>query len=180
MKKIICVLSVILSAAYSLYYASLGGFKEGNSGALSKIGLSHPLLFIIWGALTFFALCCNITYGYSKTKYTFYRYLLILSEIGMILTLFFHFDYAERTQYFIHCTGSLTFSVVTGITVLLLFALSKKYVLSIICGAVLVSDFILLLIFKETALIELFPIFSGYIMLLIYNLRKERDPLEIK
>ena len=74
MKKIICIALCIISAAYSFWYASLGGFS-GNDGALSKIGLEHPVLFAIWGILTFAALSANIITGYMKTKYNI-RYVL--------------------------------------------------------------------------------------------------------
>ena len=37
-----------------------------------------------------------------------------------------------------------------------------------------------LIIFKETAIIELTPIFAGYIMLGIHNTRRERKAVEIK
>lgn len=179
MKKFICLTSVIICVIYSLYYASLGGF-HGNKGALSKIGLTHPLLFSVWGILTLTALFINIITAYSKAKFNFYKYLLIISFIGMALTLIFDFDYNERLQYYLHCIGSMSFSVVTGITVLLFFIISKRYILTAMCTTILLTDLILLIIFKETAIIELFPIFSGFILLLIYNFRKERNYIEIK
>ncbi len=179
MKKTIYALCSVAAVIYSIYYASLGGFR-GNSGALSKIGLSHPVLFIIWGAITVISLFILICAAYSKTQYKFHKYLLIISFLGMLLTIFFDFDYNEKVQYYLHCSGSLTFSVVTGITVLLLFYLTKRYILAGICLAVLITDFILLLIFKETALIELFPIFSGYILLNIFIFKLKEKKLGVK
>ena len=172
MKKLFCLLTSIIAAVYSIGYASIGGFV-GNSGALSKIGLEHPVLFSVWGLLTYSALALNIVIGFRKTKYKFYIALLIISLIGMLLTIGFDFDYDKHSEYMLHCIGSLTFSAVTGITVFLLFLLSKSYTLTI-------SDLILLIIFKETAMIELMPIFAGYIMLCIHNLKKEKEPVEIK
>ena len=179
MKKVICLLACILAAVYSVAYAGLGGFV-GNSGALSKIGLVHPILFAVWGVLTYFALAFNITVGFRKTKYKFYTILLAVSFIGMVLTLTCDFDYDIRAQYVLHCLGSLTFSAVTGITVFLLFLLSKSYVPATISGVILIIDLILLIFFKETAFIELAPIFAGYIMLCIHNLKKEKSTVEIK
>lgn len=179
MRKIICLASSIIAAIYSLFYASLGGF-EGNSGALSKIGLEHPVLFCIWGTLTYFALAFNITIGFKKTKYKFFIILLAISLIGMILTLCFDFDFNKHNEYILHCIGSLSFSAVTGVTVFLLFLLSKSYILTAASGIVLVFDLILLFIFKETAFIELMPIFAGYIMLCMHNLKKENTLVEIK
>ena len=179
MKKIFCLCSSIIAVVYSLYYAGLGGFI-GNSGALSKIGLTHPVLFIIWGAVTCIALFFNLTVGYMKMKYKFYIPLLIIASIGMILTVTNDFDYSQKSEYLLHCIGSLTFSAVMGITVFLLFLLSKDYLLTAISGFILIADLILLIIFKETAIIELAPIFAGFILLGIHNTRRERQTVEIK
>ncbi|MCM1114468.1 MAG: hypothetical protein NC397_03135 [Clostridium sp.] len=179
MKKIINILLILIAGCYSLYYASLGGFR-GNAGALSKIGLTHHILFIIWGIITYFVLSYNIVVGFRQTKYKFYIIPLIIAAIGMILTLAFDFDYALHTDYMLHCIGSMTFSIVMGILVFVLFLLRKEYILTAVCGSILAADFILLIIFKETAIIELLPIFSGYVMLGIMNSRKEREPIGIK
>lgn len=177
MKRAFYLLLVLGTIIYSFYYASLGGFV-GNEGALSKIGLTHHVLFSIWGALTYITLSIGIIIGYKKTKYSFYKHLLIISLVGMVLTLCFDFLYDDKLNYWMHCIGSLTFSAVTGLNVFLLFILSKKKLLSIICGGILLIDFILLLIFKETAIIELFPIISGLIMLTINAMVKERTKIE--
>ncbi len=179
MKKFICPALSVIAAVYSVCYASLGGFK-GNSSAMSKIGLEHPVLFAIWGILTFIALAVNIIIGYRKTKYKFHIALLILSLIGMALTLLCDFDYDKHVEYILHCAGSLTFSAIMGITVFLLFLLSRSYILAAISGVLLVADFILLIIYKETAFIELMPIFSGYILLYIHNMKKEKILVETK
>lgn len=179
MKKIIYPLICITAAIYSLAYAGIGGF-DGNSGALSKIGLDHPILFAIWGIITYTALAINIIEGFKKTKYGFYKFLLAAAFLGMALTLLCDFNYDNKIQYFLHCAGSLTFSVIMGVTVFLLFLLKKSYILASISAAVLIADLILLLIFKETAFIELMPIFVGYIMLCCHNLKKEKDTVETK
>lgn len=164
---------------YSLWYASLGGF-DGNNGALSKIGLEHPILFTLWGLLTYAALSFGIIAGLKKAKAKCFVLLLIIALIGMILTLCFDFDYDKHTQYMLHCIGSLTFSAVMGITVFLVFLLNKSYYLAAVSAIILVTDLILLIIFKETAFIELMPIFSGYIMLSIHSLREEKKYVAIE
>lgn len=179
MKKIFCLCLSFAAIVYSIYYATFGGFV-GNSGALSKIGLTHPVLFIIWGMITCLALFYNLIVGYGKTKYKFYIPLLIIAFIGMVLTVTNDFDYSQRNDYLLHCIGSMTFSAVMGITVFLLFLLSKNYTFTIISGVILIGDLIFLIIFKETAIIELTPIFAGLIMLGIHNTRRERKAVEIK
>lgn len=179
MKKFILVSLSLITTVYSLWYASLGGFA-GNSGALSKIGLEHPILFAVWGILTYVTLAFGIIIGLKNVKYKLFIILLMIALIGMGLTLCFDFDYDKHTQYMLHCIGSLTFSAVMGITVFLLFLISKSYYLAAVSGIILITDVVFLIIFKETAVIELAPIFSGYIMLCIHNLRKEKEHIEIK
>lgn len=151
-----------------------------NSGALSKIGLTHKAEFIVWGILTLFALCFNLVTSYKKyTDAEFYIPMVAVASAGMVLTLAFDFDYDEKVQYFLHCAGSLTFSAVMGIAVFLLFLINYKKtgifkIFTYVSGIILIIDFICLLIFKETAMIEVLPIFAGYIMLGAVNLRREK------
>lgn len=179
MKKIICISSSLISFVYTLWYMSFGVAYK-NSGALSKIGLEHKTEFIIWGALTFLALSLNIVIAYSeKTKTKAYVPLLCISCIGMILTLCFDFDYNLKPDYYFHCIGSLLFSVITGVTIFVLFFLcrniNKTYLyFTYITGAILIIDLFCLLIFKETGLIEAIPIFAGYILLGITNIRRDK------
>lgn len=179
MKKFLCIILPAITVIYSLFYAGFGGFT-GNKSAMSKIGLEHPLLFAVWGLLTLASLGINLIIGFSKTKYKFYIALLAISAVSMILTILFDFNYSKHTEYLIHCIGSMTFSIVIGITVFLLFLLTKKYILTIITGVLLLTDLVLLIIYKETAFIELMPIFAGYIMLGYNNMRKEKELIEIK
>ena len=177
MKKYLCCLSVSAAVIFTIYYLRFAGLFT-NKSALSTVGLEHPVLFFVWGISTYLALAVNIVFGYMKTKYRFYIVLLIISFIGIMLTVFCDFDYDKKAQYILHCAGSLAFSSIMGICVFLLFLLGKKYIFALICGCVLIADLICLFIFKETALIEIVPIFTGYILLLINNLKKERKAIE--
>lgn len=179
MKKFICIFSILAAVIITVCYMRIGGIS-GNASALSKVGLSHPLFFAVWGTVTYFALCFNICVGYSHTEYRFYIFLLVLALVGMALTLICRFDYSVYPQYFAHCIGSLTFSAAVGINIFLLFFLTRKYVLSFVTAAVLLTDLVLLIIYKETALIEVVPIFTGYALLLINNLKGERTEIAVK
>ncbi len=179
MKNTIGVLSSAAAFVYTLWYMHFGEAHK-NSGALSKIGLQHHNFFVIWGVLTFFALAFNIVTAYKRyTKTKAYIPLLSVSAVGMILTLCFDFDYSLKPDYYIHCIGSLTFSAVMGITIFLLFLLCCNKglifrVFTFITAGILITDLILLLIFKETGLIEAVPIFAGYVLLSIINLRRDK------
>lgn len=179
MKRYFYIIISFIAAIYSVFYASLGGFV-GNRGALSKIGLYHPILFAIWGLITCAALFSNLIVGFMRTRYKFYIALLFVAFVGMLLTVTNDFDYSVKSEYILHCVGSMTFSIVTGITVFLLFLLTKDYSLAITSAVILIGDLIFLIILKETAIIELTPIFAGYIMLGIHNVRRERETVEIK
>lgn len=151
-----------------------------NSGALSKIGLEHHGYFVIWGVLTMLALSFSITLAYKKMlKTKVYIPLLLIAAAGMILTLCFDFDFGKKPDYYYHCIGSLTFSAAMGINIFLLFLLSRKKeniykLFTVLTGGILLVDLVFLLIYKETGLIETLPIFAGYILLGITNLRSDR------
>ena len=175
MKKAILVFLSALALVYTLWYMHFGSLTD-NSGALSTTGLSHPVAFTIWGVLTFFALYSNILYAYAELprKHKFQYILCGVSAVGMALTLTCDFDYAKRTEYLLHCIGSLTFSVLTGVCVFVLFLLnykkSKLYaVFTYIIGAILIVDLIMLIIFNENALIETVPVIFALITLPIVN-----------
>lgn len=178
-KELIALVLCFGATLYTIWYMHFAPPYK-NVGALSKIGLEHPVYFAIWGALTYFALALSLTLAYKKyAKTIVYIPLLVISGIGMILTLTNDFDFDKKVQYYLHCTGSLMFSAVTGITVFLLFLLCFKKgamfkIFTILSGVILISDLICLLIFKETGLIEALPIFAGYIMLSAVNLRREK------
>lgn len=172
----------IFAAIYTVWYMHFGTACK-NEGALSAIGLERRGYFVIWGVLTIAALSVNITLAYKRyTKTKAYIPLLAVSAIGMIMTLCFDFDFDEKVQYYLHCAGSLIFSAVTGITVFVLFILNFKKekifkAFTVITAVILLGDFVLLLIYQETGLIETVPIFAGYIMLAAVNTR--RDKVEI-
>ena len=175
MKKIILTSLSVAALFYTLWYMHFGSLIE-NSGALSTTGLSHPVAFTIWGVLTFTALYSNILYAYGELprKHKFQYVLCGVSAIGMVLTLACDFDYRKQTEYLLHCAGSLTFSVLTGICVFVLFLLNFKKsrmfsVFTYIIGAILIIDLIMLIIFQENALIETVPVLFALITLPIMN-----------
>ena len=182
MKNIISYVLSAVATVYTLWYMHFAP-PHKNSGALSKIGLEHPVLFTVWGVLTFCALAFATVIAYKKYLSTkVYIPLLTLSGIGMLLTLTNDFDFDKKAEYYLHCAGSLTFSTITGITIFLLFLLNYKRnslfkAFTYITAGVLIIDFICLLIFKETGLIEALPIFAGYILLATVNLRREKIEL---
>lgn len=179
MKKALYSVLTAITIAFTIWYMHFGICYK-NEGALSKIGLNHRIYFAIWGILTFVTLAIGICTNFKKhTKHKFYIPLLVISAIGMAMTLAFRFDFDIKPDYYLHCIGSLLFSVVMGVTIFLLYLMCYKKgkifkVFCIFSGAILLADFVLLLIFKETGLIEVVPIFAGYIMLNTTLYRRER------
>lgn len=175
MKKTICTFLSTVSILLTLWLMHYGSLIE-NSGALSKTGLKHPILFAIWGIITYLTLHLNIIYGLRKISRAnrIYYSLSAIAGIGIILTVNCDFDYTQRIQYYLHCAGSLAFSAITGILafILFLYQFHKNNVykaFTIIIGSILIIDLILLIIFQETALIEAVPIIFGLIILPIFN-----------
>lgn len=179
LKKVFGIALSIAATAYTLWYMHFGDPKS-NSGALSKIGLEHHTYFVIWGILTMLALSFGIISAYRRLlKTKIYIPLLLIAGTGMLFTLCFDFDYDIKPDYYFHCAGSLTFSVVMGITIFLLFLLNWKKakiyrLFTVLTCVILLIDLVFLVIFKETALIEVLPVLAGYIMLGITNLRSDR------
>lgn len=184
MKKTILTVVSASAVLFTLWYMQFGSLTE-NSGALSKTGLTHPVYFAIWGTLVFFGIYGNLLYSYKKTNinYKFKYFLCAASAIGMIVTVCCDFDYAKPAEYLLHCCGALIFSAATGTCVFLLFLFNYKKsrmfaLFTYIIGLILVADFILLLIFKENALIEAVPVLFALIILPVLNvtnLFKEKE-----
>ncbi len=168
-----------IAVLYTLWYMHFDK-PWTNAGAMSTIGLKHKTLFVIWGIITFTALSVNIVLSYQKhLKTKLYIPLLIISGIGMGLTLAFEFDYSKMPDYYFHSGGSLVFSVVTGTAIFLLFLLCYKKnsvfkAFTYLSAIILLGDLVFLIIFKETGLIETVPIFAGYVMLGITNTRRDK------
>ena len=179
-KTLICTLS-FAAAAYTVWFMHFGSLTE-NSGALSKTGLRHPILFAAWGTLTFFALFANGIYIYNRGSKKFKALFIALctvSFIGMVLTLCFKFDYDLRIQYYLHCAGSLAFSASSGAAVFLIFLInfkkSKLYAaLTVVVGIILTADLIFLIIFQESALIEGVPVIFALISMPIVILSEKK------
>lgn len=183
MKKYALCATSIMTAAYTVYYMSLNELTT-NEGALSKTGLKHPVLFAVWGILTYISLYWGIFEIAKKFKVlkNFHYALAIASLLGMAMTLIFKFDYSLRIQYFLHCSGSLIFSVCTGVCVFITYMLNfRKSVFfsasTVIIGIILATDLVLLIIFKQNALIEAVPVLFALILMpltLIAHKDKER------
>ncbi len=171
------ILSSAIAIIYTIWYMHFGELTT-NAGALSKTGLRHPVYFAIWGLLTYTALHFGILYTQSLLcKIQKYQYALsAIALLGMILTITCRFDYSLKAEYYLHCAGSLCFSALTGISVFSVFLINFKKsiyfkVLTIIIGLILIVDLVLLLIYKETALIEAIPVLFGLIILPVTALK---------
>lgn len=180
MKKYIILAISVCAVIFTLWFMHFGELTT-NSGALSKTGLIHPIYFTIWGLLTYTALYANIIFLYNKQfpKAKLPYLSAGIALIGMILTLSCKFDFSLKLQYYLHCAGSLTFSIITGICVFALYLLNfrKSFtykIVTIITGSILVADGILLLIFKQNALIEAVPIIFALIAMPL-TIFKEKD-----
>lgn len=98
-----------------------------NAGALSTIGLDHPVLFALWGAGTYGVLYLLLYTMYNKQKRRGLCHGLVLpAGVGMALTVCCPFDFERHTLWLLHCIGSLAFSVLSGVAIFLCFLFSFK------------------------------------------------------
>ena len=176
------ILLLAVSCVYTIWYMQLGDIFK-NSGALSTIGLDHPVLFAVWGILAQGAMLLNIGTMYKRAGIhkKFYKVLLALSTLGMAMTLLFPFDYDMRLYYFLHCTGAFLFTGTNGAAILIYFLLRRRehpaFWALFGCGcAVLSASVILLLITKETAFNETLPQFGAFLLFAANNATKLGAP----
>ncbi len=168
-----CILSAC-AVAFTVWFMHFGEITT-IEGALSKSGIIHPVYFAIWGVLTFSALYCNIFSLYRKnlSKNVLKRFTVPLSavaSVGMAITLTCRFDKIYGFEYYLHCAGSLAFSIITSVVVFTYYLLNfKKHIFygasTIIIGVLLITDLIFLIIYKQNALIEAIPILFALIIM---------------
>lgn len=180
MKKFLLSLFSLLYISFTVWYLHFAD-PTTNDGALSAIGRQHPVWFAIWGLYTFAVLFLLLAPLYRSIRRLPVCYgLLLPAGVGMALTVGCPFDGERHTLWLLHCIGSLTFSVCSGAAVFLCFCLrfsQGRYwqSASVLWAVLMFSDFVLLLIFKETGLIEAVPILVGVVLLniAIYLRKKE-------
>ena len=159
MKKIWISLISALYCGFTLGYMHFADPRT-NAGALSTIGLDHPVLFALWGAGTYGVLYLLLYTMYNKQKRRGLCHGLVLpAGVGMALTVCCPFDFERHTLWLLHCIGSLAFSVLSGVAIFLCFLFSFKkgrfwQCATVFWAALMIGDLILLLIYKETGLIE--------------------------
>lgn len=182
MKKSIIIIISAAAFVYTIWYMHFGELTT-IEGALSKTGIIHPFLFAIWGTLVYAALYLNIFYLYLLLNKNWLKALIPLSAfgaIGMLLTLTCRFGKEFGFEYYLHCGGSLAFSIITSVIVFTLYLLnSKKHWLykaaTITTGILLITDLVFLIIYKQNALIEAVPIlFALVIMPVTILINKEK------
>ena len=177
----ICLIFIVFSFIYTVWYISHGNIFE-NSGALSTIGLTHPVLFAVWGLTSQITIGINIKnmYGNISKKFKFTNILLFLSTLGIVFTVVFKFDYDLKVNYILLCMWAFSFTVFNFLNVILYFIIKFKdsfiYRLAeYLCLIAITVSLVLLIITKETALNETIHLFTAYIVFtinIIFNGRK--------
>ena len=176
MKKIWISLISALYCGFTLGYMHFADPRT-NAGALSTIGLDHPVLFALWGAGTYGVLYLLLYTMYNKQKRRGLCHgLLLPAGVGMALTVCCPFDFERHTLWLLHCIGSLAFSVLSGVAIFLCFLFSFKkgrfwQYATVFWAALMIGDLILLLIYKETGLIEATPVLAGVVLAPRFRLR---------
>lgn len=173
---------MLLSAGYTYWYLGFSNPLE-SYGALSIIGLSHPILFLLWGVFTETALYINIEIAYRRAGYQnrWARWLLNLAVSSILITVFVPFDFQQIVQYVIHCYGAISFILYNGVAMLILFVKFQRLrgYLAMACasGVILISTLVLFLTVGESGVLEATPMILSFLILSIVNNAK---PFQIR
>ena len=105
MKKIWISLISALYCGFTLGYMHFADPRT-NAGALSTIGLDHPVLFALWGAGTYGVLYLLLYTMYNKQKRRGLCHgLLLPAGVGMALTVCCPFDFERHTLWLFPCSA---------------------------------------------------------------------------
>lgn len=168
------LLLMAIAAGYTCWYLSFSNPLK-SEGALSIIGLSHPVLFALWGFFAECALYVNIEGAYRRTGYQnkWGRLLLNLAILSILITVFVPFDFQQMIQYIIHCYGAISFIVYNGVAMLILFFKfyrQKSFlIMACISTAILLITLLLFLIIGESGILETVPMLLCFLILCIVN-----------
>lgn len=177
----ICVTLLFGCVGYTCWYLGFGD-PTTASGALSTIGLRHPLLFSIWGVLTACALLLNIARMYWRFRYKnrYSIYLLGLGLVSMAITLLVPFNAHNMFQYLLHCYGAISYIIYNAVAMIILFVkFYRKPSLLFLAGlttTVLLTTLGLFLVLGESGILEVVPMAFSFIVLLFVNETKLIQP----
>lgn len=179
---------ILIAIGYTLWYLSFSDPMK-SYGALSYIGLKHPVLFAIWGLLAESALYLNIKNAYRQAGYNnkYGQWMLNLAITSMLITIMVPFDFDRMVQYIAHCYGAISFIIYNGVAMLILFFRfyqKKAYLLAGCASAViLLSTLLLFLLIGESGVLETTPLFLSFLILTTVNfspqfrISKENKPI---
>lgn len=163
---------------YIRVYALCGPAHQRRGTLHHRTG--PPVLFALWGAGTYGVLYLLLYTMYNKQKRRGLCHGLVLpAGVGMVLTVCCPFEFERHTLWLLHCIGSLAFSVLSGVAIFLCFFVFIQkgrfwQCATVFWAALMIGDLILLLIYKETGLIEAMPVLTGVVLLNIAIYQKEK------
>ena len=173
--KILCILSMIISIVFTFWYMHFSN-PLYYYGALSVIGLSHPVLFKIWGAFTEAAMIYNIIQMYYKYHYNnnWAKGLLFLGLTSIIITVNVPYVFDNTFKYITHCYGAVSFIIYNAAAMLIIFIKHYKKskgfkAMTIITFSILIIVLTLFIIIGESGILEVTPMILSFIIMLLIN-----------
>ena len=131
MKKIWISLISALYCGFTLGYMHFADPRT-NAGALSTIGLDHPVLFALWGAGTYGVLYLLLYTMYNKQKRRGLCHGLVLpAGVGMALTVCCPFDFERHTLWLLHCIAGFFHAQRGGDLSVLFVFIQKRAILAV-------------------------------------------------
>lgn len=171
----LCAAAIAVSVCYTVWYLHFGNPAEAQ-GALSTIGLKHPVLFALWGAVTEAALFLNIRRMYVSCKYKnrWASAMLVLAALSILTTVLVPYEYRNLFFYITHCAGAISFVIYNGAALLILFVKYNRKsavfrVTMYLTITVLLSTLVLFAALGESGLLETIPLFLAYVIVSLVN-----------
>lgn len=183
-KKVLSIGLLLVCTVYTFWYMFLSDPLQ-SYGALSYIGLSHPILFATWGFLVESTLLLNIGRMFLKFDYNnkYAKILLLLGLISIIITICVPFNYDNKLKFVIHCYGAISFTIYNGVSMIFLFVQKRKakkifLPTAFIVGIVMLLTLGALIAFGESGVLEVLPMLASFVILSVVNYTKAFDPLK--
>lgn len=184
-KKVLTIGFLLACTAYTVWYMFLSDPLQ-SYGALSYIGLKHPILFSVWGFLVESALMLNIGRMFLKFNYrnSYALFLLLLGLVSIIITIWVPFNYNDKIKFFVHCYGAISFTIYHGVSMIFLFVQKrriKKIFLptAFIIGIIMLMTLGALIAFGESGILEVSPMLASFLILALVNYTKIFEPVKV-
>ncbi|MGI6701602.1 MAG: hypothetical protein ACOX3U_03990 [Christensenellales bacterium] len=183
--KYICIATLIISFAYSVYYLKFGDLLNSS---LCSIGRREPERYRIWCAVTVIAVFFNVNRLYYLTRFksAWGHVFLYFSLVFLLINYYTLYYWDDELIYNIHMTSSIlsgAFCILSFMICIIKESFSSNLylILMILFIMVTIISFAMITMLNFTACVfETIPLLMGYIILFIINTFTKRKKLKVE